>query len=523
MSTSPPVGMSIVDATASSVGALRVGRNVVFRLVSQALSALVNIAGMALLGNALPASGYGEYAFWYALIVVAASVTDLGIGIIVTREMARDRAASPRWLGDALLAKTLIGGTLLAAVATVAAARFDPAHALLAVIVALTALVDIGQDPSVWVLRAREQLHVEAGLLLLSQVVWLGALALAVHLHAPLPMLIGAATLAFLVRLATGALFVSQRLVKPRFEFDAARLRRLVWQGVPFGAAMLVVVLYGRVGLLVLKALARPADVAAFQVSYLLSQPLGFIASAFSVAAFPMFARHARNDPIALRRGLRYALKYQCVLALPLTVGLFMLAPRVIALLFHRPGYEQAALGLQVTSLGLPMIFLNLLSRYSLAAMDRERRYLHAVLVGLLVNLAACALLVPRWGFLGACTAYIGAETSITLVSWSGLFRFIGPFDRVSTLVKPAVAAAGMAVLVHALRHANLLLIVAAGGIAYAGLLLALRTFSRPELNLLGRVTLPLRLHPVVVPARTRAAGLGRMITGGATRGSERT
>ena len=40
----------------------RVGRNTAFRAAAQALSAVINLAGMVLLGNRLSASGYGEYA-----------------------------------------------------------------------------------------------------------------------------------------------------------------------------------------------------------------------------------------------------------------------------------------------------------------------------------------------------------------------------------------------------------------------------------------------------------------------------
>ena len=39
----------------------RVGRNTAFRAGAQALSALVNVAGMLLLGRHLSASGYGEF------------------------------------------------------------------------------------------------------------------------------------------------------------------------------------------------------------------------------------------------------------------------------------------------------------------------------------------------------------------------------------------------------------------------------------------------------------------------------
>jgi O-antigen/teichoic acid export membrane protein len=84
------------DATRAPSSAARIGRNVALRLASQALAALINLAAMVLLGRALSAQGYGEYAFYYSLIPLIGSAGDAGVGIIVTREIARDRARAGR-------------------------------------------------------------------------------------------------------------------------------------------------------------------------------------------------------------------------------------------------------------------------------------------------------------------------------------------------------------------------------------------------------------------------------------------
>src|SRR5881628_3822569 len=89
----------IAETGADLEGALRVGRNFSFRLASQVISALINVAGMVLLANALAPGGYGEYAFYYALIPLIGSASDLGVGIIITREIARHRASGPRGFG----------------------------------------------------------------------------------------------------------------------------------------------------------------------------------------------------------------------------------------------------------------------------------------------------------------------------------------------------------------------------------------------------------------------------------------
>src|SRR5881409_3098050 len=105
---------------------------------------------MAVLGNTLAAQGYGEYAFYYALVPLIAALSDLGIGAIVTREIARDRAAGPRHFGDALIVKGIVSAFLLLGVLLAAPLTLDPAHRLLVIVVAATALIDFSQDVGVW-------------------------------------------------------------------------------------------------------------------------------------------------------------------------------------------------------------------------------------------------------------------------------------------------------------------------------------------------------------------------------------
>ena len=469
-------------------GALRIGRNVSLRLASQAIGALINVGAMVLLGRALSAEGYGEYAFYYALIPLIASVSDAGVGIIVTREIARDPRSGPRLLGDAILVKAAVSGSILLVVVTTARGVLDPARAALVSLVAATALIDIGQDVSVWVLRARERLDVEALLWVVSQVVWVGLLALGVLLKAGLFALLAAATVAFAVRLTIGAVIVARRLCRPEFRPDRARIRSLLARGVPFGAAMGVVVLYGRVGLLMLAAFATSRDVAYFNVGYLLSQPLGFVASAMSLAAFPMLARRADQDHEALSRALRRTSRYVLLLTLPMTVGLMSIADPLIAALFPGRGFERAAAALRVMSPGLLVIFLNLVSRYVLAALDRQRHYLHAVLVGLVVNAALGVALIPSFGFLGACVAYLGAELAIWAVCQRVLSRYIRPAELAADAAKPLLAAGLMGLLLIVLRGAPVALVVLAGCAAYVALLRLLGAFSDQELDLLRRI-----------------------------------
>jgi O-antigen/teichoic acid export membrane protein len=473
--------------------ATRVGRNAAFRLASQVLSAILNVAGMVILGNHLSAAGYGEYVFYYAFLPLFASAADLGAGVIITREIARDPQDGARRMGDGLLLKGVLGVALLAVTAGLAWRVMAPAHAFLLLIVAAGALLDFSQDAAVWVFRAHERLEFEALLLLVSQVAWLAGIGLAVWLGASLPFLLATALAAFLLRTLMGLWLVSRTLYRPRFAPDWSRLLDLVRESWPLGLSMLLVVLYGRTGVLALKAWSGAADVACFNVAYLLSQPLGFVSSALSMAAFPALARFAQTNPNVLRPALQHTLKVQMLATLPLTVGLWLLAPSLIPLLFRGADFAAAAASLRIVALGLPFIFLNLQSRYVLAALDRQRTYLWAVVVGLAVNVACCAASVPALGATGAAWSFVAAEAVIFVVCQTAASVHLSASDLLRASARPAVAATLMGVSVFATRALGLPLAVVAGAVTYVVALVLTRAVTRAELELLWQVCMSLR------------------------------
>ena len=313
-------------------------------------------------------------------------------------------------------------------------------------------------------------------------------------LHAPLAWFLAAATLAFVLRTLLGAWMVRRAFHPPVFSFDGARLRRLVAEGLPFGLAMFTGVFYGRLGVLLLKGMATPSDVAFYNVGYMLSQPLGFVSSAFNVSAFPSLARSALRGPESVRPLLRRAVKFQFLAGLPLSVGLFILAPRVVPLLLKGEDFHAAGIALRVISSGLVLIFLNLMSRYVLTALDSQRAYFHAIVVGLGANALVSAALIGRFGAAGACVGLLAGELTVLVVCQRTLARWMRPGDLFRELGRPLVAALAMGVVVFLLRDAPLAIVPVVGAIVYAVAVVMVRALSPEELKLLQKVYISFHL-----------------------------
>src|SRR5262249_40365152 len=155
-------------------------------------------------------------------------------------------------------------------------------------------------------------------------------------------------------------------------------------------------------------------------------------------------ARRAQLGPEGAGPVLRRTLKYQLIMALPVAVGLALLAPRVVPFLFHHGDFLEAGVSLRILSLGLPLIFLNLTSRYVLAALDAQRSYLRAMGLGLAVNVALCAALARPLGSVGACLGLLGGELAVFLACQRTLGRYLSLAALLADAARPALAAAVM-------------------------------------------------------------------------------
>jgi O-antigen/teichoic acid export membrane protein len=133
-------------------------------------------------------------------------------------------------------------------------------------------------------------------------------------------------------------------------------------------------------------------------------------------------------------------------------------------------------------------MFLNLSSRYLLTALDRQRHYLRAILAGLIVNVVGCVVLIPRLGFLGACGAYLAAELAVRIVGFRALGGRLHVTELAKVAGKPVLAALGMGLLIFACRRAGVITMVALGAVAYVGLLIVLRAFSKEEMQMFRAV-----------------------------------
>ncbi|HEU4321662.1 MAG TPA: oligosaccharide flippase family protein [Roseiflexaceae bacterium] len=470
------------------------------RLVVRAL----DMAFFILLVRTLPGADVGPYALATLLVgQYLGTITELGLGVLLTREVARDPGAARRLFGVTLLMRWL--ATLLAAAP--GAALLLGGYSLLGGLGLGQAVSPAGQQAT-WVLlltlpfsaysgavtalyNAAERMEVPALIEVVTAVLGLVARLAALLLGYGI---VGLAWASVGVTAATALIYLAlQRrdFFPPTLGWDTTTARALLPIALPLMLNNLLNAVFFRFDTFIIQAAGGAVPVAQYDTAYKVINIAMILPPVITFAVFPVLARRAADDRAGLRTAQDRTLQALLLLGFPLAAGMSALAPDLVRLMTgakagdYLPG---AADALAILAWFLPLSFLNGLLQYVLIAVNRQGVITRAFAAGAAFNLAANLLAVPRYG--------LYAAAAITILSELVLLGLFLPALREEGLVPPLVALAWRPAAAALLMGLVLLAALPLGWLAaallatpvYAAALWLLGAFGAEERALVRRV-----------------------------------
>lgn len=488
--------------------ARRVFKNSAAPLALRLLVRALDMAFFIILVRTLPPdTDVGPYALAVLLVgQYLSTITEFGLGVLLTREVARDPGAARRLFGVTLLLRWLV----VLVVAVPGTALLLGGYALLARVGLDEPLSAAGQQAT-WVLlltlpasaysgavtalyHASERMEVPALLEFVTGVLSTAARLAALWLGLGV---VGLAWASVGVTWATALVFLLlqwRTFFPPTLAWDGPTVRALVPLALPLMLNNLLNAVFFRFDTFILKAFGAGQGyllVAQYDTAYKVINIAMILPPVVTFAVFPVLARRAADNRAGLREAQNRTLQALLLLGFPLAVGMAVLARDLIPLLAGRQAaaYLPASSdALAILAWFLPLSFVNGLLQYVLIAINRQRAITRAFALGALFNLAANLLCVPRYG--------IYAASVITILSELVLLAVFLPLLRREDLAPPLVALAWRPAGAALLMGAAMLVALPLGWLAaallaapvYAAALWLLGAFGVEERALARRV-----------------------------------
>lgn len=400
----------------------RLAQNSLWLLIARVGAQAGTVIVTLLLARRLGSSGFGEYAFIAAAIMICNTLTTFGTDMFVIREIAG--RAGHRQLSSALLIQ-LVSSAILIAVIWIGAPVLprQTADSILALKIYSLALIPLAFFTIFTsILRGEQQMGFYSWLQVTISVMQAAGIWLFIPSGASVVSL---AHLLLWVQTA-GAVIggILCYFQDPGFwrspDFSANGTVSLLVSSAPIAAIAILRILYQRLGFIMLALLSGAAITGWYSAAARATEAARMGHGAVFTALFPLMSQAAAEGRSDAVRVFKIPLLMLLILAGGVSIVLNVFAKPIVDI-FYGAQFQPSLSALRILSLTLIPYTINDFLSISFLAAKMEKPVVRILLLGLLTLVILSCWLIPRAGHLGASWAVLIAEmlqSCLLLFAW---------------------------------------------------------------------------------------------------------
>ena len=465
--------------------------NAGYRLFADVASKVASLAFFVVMARELGNSRFGIFTFALAFVILATTLGNFGQDVVLTREVARDRARLGGYFANTLALKIVLATiSLIVSIGVAAAAGVDRETLEVLLLLGPAVTLELLMATCFAAYQAFERLEF-IPIALISQRFVTAAAGIAALLSGAGVVTVSAIYLAGSgLGFALALWFLVRKIARPGLEVEPRRWWPLMRASFAIGLAGVFAVVFFRIDTAMLAAF-KPKDVVGdYGAAYRLFEATLFVAWSVGAAVYPVFSRLTTTSVPPVGLVFQRSLKLVVALTLPLAAGGLVLAGPLMRLLYGS-SYENGATALRLLTPAIALYPLCYVAGYLLVSQDRQRVLTWVYGLVALENILANLVLIPWLSLNGAALSSSISQLLVAVALVVFAQRTAGRLAWGRIAAGPVVATLLAAGTMAALRD-ELALAIATGTAVY---LVALGLFERflfPEdaravLNLLPR------------------------------------
>ena len=465
----------------------RIAKNTGIILVGDLFFRLISLVVTIYLARYLDPVGFGKYSFIFAYLAFFDIITDLGLQDILVREMSRDPSAAPKLIGNAYIIRLPLA--VFAVVLSIIVISFMayPADTTTCIYIAAFTILFISfSDFYATIFQANLRMEYRIIAKLAFKIISAALILWIIFSHGTLMQVIIALVFSEMVKTLISYLF-SRKFVRPRFEIDFGLWKYLLREALPIALSSVIWVIYFRIDVIMLSMMMGDAEVGLYSAAYKLSESLNLIPFALMTSLFPIMSASFKSSEERLVRSYRLSFKYLSIITLPIAISITILADEIIFLIYGAE-FAGSAIALKILIWGLVLASGNSIFGRLLTSIGKQKQLTIITAVCAFGNVLLNFVLIPVMSYSGACIASVMTAMIAFFVGFYFVSKTLQVLPIHKILIKPAISAVIMAGFVYYFINLNIILLVPSAAAVYLMALLALRTFSREDMDLVKRV-----------------------------------
>jgi O-antigen/teichoic acid export membrane protein len=470
--------LSTVQRVVKNTGVIIVG-DVIFRLIS-----LVVIIYLA---RYLGTVGFGKYCFVFAYLAFFGIISDFGFNVILVREMSRDFSIAPKLIGNAYIIKLIL--TVFAVVLSmivITLASYPSDTITYVCIAAFTLLFMSFSDLYTTIFQANLRMGYNIIAKLTFKVLSAGLILWIIFSHGTLMQVMVVMVFSEAVKALLSFLF-SKKFVRPQFKIDFGLWKYLFKEALPLALSSVIWIIYYQIDMVMLSPMQGDAAVGIYSAAHKLFEPFSLIPIAFMTSMFPIMSEAFKTSKDRLIKSYRLCLKYLLIIALPISIGITFIADKVIFLIYGAE-FAKSATALQILICALVFTFASSLFLQLLISIDKQKLTTLSTGTCAIVNIALNLILIPILSYNGAAIATVATNMVLFIASFYFVSKHLQVLPIHKIMIKPVISGLIMGAFVYYFIDFNIFLLVPSAAVIYLVILLALKTFSKEDFDIVKKV-----------------------------------
>jgi len=405
-------------------------KNTFWLTISEVVSRTMTFFLFVYVARILGATEYGKFAFALSIIYLFSVFHGFLSSQIITREISRNPENEKEFSSILFLKLLFSVGTAILIIVISFLDAFDPIVRKTIWILAIYNLFN-GFFDSLWAfLRARQMMQYESFMKIL-QAFLLFVLGMAVVSKFPSIMNLSYSYLFATVLALVISLFFFHFKVHPlSLKKDTVVWKRILKLSWPLALVSTFSAIYNQTDTAMMGLWGQITEVgwynAAYRIIGVVIVPITLISTSF----YPGLCRSFVESKEKLQKFWDSQMKMMTVLALPIMVGGFVIAPKVIDFIYDE-SFFPAILSFQILALMAGLLFLSNTFHQGLIVADRQNKFFWVIFAGALINVVLNFFLIPEFSLNGAAIATLATNFIVLclLIYLTVRFTTINPFN----------------------------------------------------------------------------------------------
>jgi len=467
--------MNTVRNVATSTAALAASN-----IVAGALTFFTNIVIARLLG----AEVLGGYAFVIAFLSFFTVVANLGLDVILVRELAVGKERSSL-IGTTILLKILSGIVAVIFAAVIIFFLDTSIEIKKAVLLASgTLLLQSLGNTGMGLLQSRIELLKYAYSSIFSRVITFLLMLLIAFKHGSLLQLASTLVIGALIHVVLLMYYCREEFMH-HISASFSSAKEMLKESWPIAMTGIFISMYFRIDVVMISFFRKTSDIGHYAAAYTLSEAPSIIAVAFMLSLFPIMSRVAKESNKTMSFVSSRSLKYMLILAVPVAIGATLLSSSIINFVYGSE-YASSVAAFSILIWAGAMIMLNVVVNNILTTLGLQKINFYVTLVCLAANIMLNLVLIPKYGIVGAAIATVITEVIGFVASMIIALKKVALSIPILGI---AISSIAMGALVFVLRYRiSFLYVIPMAAVAYFILIAVFRSIDKEDIAIMKKI-----------------------------------